>query len=106
MPRKDIEGASFKIPKKGKKEEGAPEGPGYGRILLLLLFAAGLFFLKAFILMVTWNYVVPRFAESADVSYVASEKFQDIEYTTAMVAVFFVAVLFPTAYMPVGSVSA
>lgn len=62
-----------------------------GLILLLLL---GWFFVVSAIFMATWNYAVPRLAESADKTYDRQVRFGEIEYPTAMVAVILAGLLF------------
>jgi len=62
-----------------------------GLISLLLL---GWFFIVSAIFMATWNYAVPRLAESADSTYDKATRFRDINYPTSMVAVILTGLIF------------
>jgi hypothetical protein len=64
---------------------------------LSILGLVAIYFLSAAVFMWTWNYGIPRLAESVDTSYMRYQKFKSIDYTTALV----VFVLIVTLSSPV-----
>jgi hypothetical protein len=59
----------------------------------LLLFILG-FLLTALILMLSWNYVVPRMCASIDSTYKPEERFSHLEYGTSLAALMLFAAVF------------
>jgi cell division protein FtsX len=62
-------------------------------VLLALLVAIAGFFIVAAILMVTWNYTIPRLVESVDSEYKTS-MYTNIEYPVAIVFTILIGILF------------
>ena len=60
----------------------------------ILVLISSIFFIVSAILMVTWNYAVPRIIESADPTYKRKTDFDGINYPTSMVFLLLLGILF------------
>jgi hypothetical protein len=63
------------------------------KLLLVFLVGVAAFFILSALIMVTWNYTVPRLAESVDSSY-SRVSFKNIDYPVAIVFTILVTLIF------------
>lgn len=65
-----------------------------GWFFVFLVVLALIISIMSAILMATWNYAIPRLVHSVDKSYDVDKDFASIDFWTALVALFFVSIVF------------
>jgi hypothetical protein len=71
---------------------------GWNNVMFVAFIIPAFFFVYAAILMVTWNYSVPRIVESVDTDFTRSTDFKDMDYVQAMVVSVLIMLVFGSGY--------